>query len=112
MHPAGLDAPPRIDVRLVPAALTGWIVTAAGIVWPVGRALALCGVAVIAASVALMCCARRKGPRLRGICAGLVACGVVGAGFGLAIGLRAEAVDRHPITAAFGTTAPVTVTPN
>lgn len=100
----------RIDVRLVPAALTGWIVTAAGIVWPVGRTLALCGVA-LAAAAALLCCATRRTSGLRGVGAGLVACGVVGAGFGLAIGLRAEAVDRHPITAAFGTTAPVLVTP-
>ena len=26
----------RLDVRLVPAAVTSWVVTAAGIVWPVG----------------------------------------------------------------------------
>ncbi|MGA7051211.1 MAG: hypothetical protein WBZ37_08025, partial [Mycobacterium sp.] len=34
--------PARVDVRLVPAALTSWVVTAAGIVWPVGRVLASC----------------------------------------------------------------------
>ncbi|WP_425436759.1 ComEC/Rec2 family competence protein [Mycobacterium rhizamassiliense] len=110
-HPGlGDAAPAHIDVRLVPAALTGWIVTAAGIVWPVGRALALGSVALVAGA-ALLCWATRTGARLRRIGAGLVACGVVGAGFGLAIGLRAEAVARHPLTAAFGTTAPVTVTP-
>ncbi|MCV7051197.1 competence protein, partial [Mycobacterium heidelbergense] len=49
--------------------------------------------------------------RLPGIGAGLAAVGVVGAGFGLAIALRADAVGRHPITAAFGTVVPVTVTP-
>jgi competence protein ComEC len=106
----GVGDAPHIDVRLVPAALTGWIVTAAGIVWPVGRTLALCGVA-LTATAALLCGAMRKSPRMRGIGAGLVACGVVGAGFGLAIGLRAEAVDRHPIAAAFGTAAPVVVMP-
>ena len=37
---------------------------------------------------------------------------MVGAGFGFAVALRADAVARHPITAAFGTAAPVTVTPS
>jgi competence protein ComEC len=103
----------RVDVRLVPAALTCWVVTAAGIWWPVGRLLALCGVALVAASGALACHARRRGrtARLRAISVGLAAIGVVGAGFGFAIALRAEAAGRHPITAAFGTAAPVTVTP-
>jgi competence protein ComEC len=68
-----------------------------------------------AASGALLCYAARRPdrtPRLRATSAGLVAVGVVGAGFGLAIALRADAVGRHPITAAFGTAAPVTVTPS
>ena len=102
-------------MRLVPAALTGWVVTAAGIWWPVGRAVAACCVVLVAASGALAWRARRrrgaKPRRLRAVSAGLVAVGVVGAGFGFAVALRAEAVGRHPITAAFGTAAPVTVTP-
>src|SRR5262249_60132838 len=49
--------------------------------------------------------------RALAISAGLVAIGVVGAGFGFAIALRTDAVGRHPIAAAFGTAAPVTVTP-
>ncbi|MGD1110037.1 MAG: competence protein, partial [Mycobacterium sp.] len=101
-------------MRLVPAALTGWIVTAVGITWPVGRVLALCCVALVVASAASVCCATWRigaSPRLRGIGAALMAIGVVGAGFGFAIALRAEAVDRHPITAAFGRAAAVTVTP-
>jgi competence protein ComEC len=110
-HPGVPDAAPPLDIRLVPAALTGWIVTAAGIVWPVGRPLALCCVALLAASAAMACHPRCRSPRPRSIAAGLVAIGVVGAGFGLAIALRADAVARHPITAAFGTTTPVTVTP-
>ncbi|HZC51968.1 MAG TPA: hypothetical protein VE441_05675, partial [Mycobacterium sp.] len=44
----------HLDVRLVPAAFTGWTVTAAGIVWPVGRALACCCVVLVAASCALL----------------------------------------------------------
>ncbi len=100
----------QIDVRLVPAALTCWMVTAAGIWWPVGRAVALWCVVLVTASGAL---ARRPGGsmRLRAISSGLVAIGVVGAGFGFTIALRADAVGRHPIAAAFGTAAPVTVTP-
>ena len=104
----------RVDVRLVPAALTCWAVTAAGIWWPVGRSLALCGVALVAVSGALACHAGRRcgrTARLRAISAGLAAIGVAGAGFGFAIALRADAVGRHPITAAFGTAIPVTVTP-
>nr|WP_051465197.1 ComEC/Rec2 family competence protein [Mycobacterium genavense] len=94
----------RLNVRLVPAALTGWIVTACGIVWPVGRALASCSLALVAAAGPVAwCTARRSGrhPRGRAVAAGLVA-----------IALRADAVARHPITAAFGTIAPVTVTPS
>lgn len=114
-HPGhGEPASAHVDVRLVPAALTGWVVTAAGIWWPVGRVVASCCVALVAAGGALACYAGR-GPgrirRLRAVGAGLVAVGVVGAGFGLAIALRADAVGRHPVTAAFGTAAPVTVTP-
>jgi competence protein ComEC len=112
VHHPGLPDPPsaRLDVRLVPAALTGWIVTAAGIVWPIGRVLALCCVALtlVAAAAMWRIGARR---RLRNIGAGLIAIGVVGAGFGFAIALRAEAVDRHPITATFGRAVAVTVTP-
>lgn len=100
----------RVDARLVPAALTCWVVTAAGIWWPVGRALAACGLVVIAGSGVLAW--RAGGPgRVRAVAAGLSAVGVVGAGFGFAVALRAEAVDRHPIAAAFGTAAPVTLTP-
>lgn len=104
-----------VDVRLVPAALTSWTVTAAGTLWPVGRAFAAAGVMLAAASGALLWCVARwpdRAARLRLISAGLVAIGVVGAGFGLAIALRADAVGRHPITAAFGIAVPVTVTPS
>jgi len=105
----------RVDVRLVPAALTCWAVTAGGIWWPIGRTLAWCCVVLIGASGALAWHAlHRPGAvaRLWAISAGLAAIGVVGAGFGFAVALRADAVGRHPITAAFGTIAPVTVIPS
>ena len=115
-HPGRDDsAAAPLDVRLVPAALASWIVTAAGTLWPAGGVVALCCAVLAAVSGALLCCAARRPGRRAGplsISAGLVAIGVVGAGFGLAIALRADAVSRHPITAAFGTAVPVTVTPS
>ncbi len=88
------------------------MVTAAGILWPVGRVCAACGVILAAASAVLLWQAgRRRTPWVRAIGAGLLAVGVVGAGFGLAVALRSDAVGRHPITSVFGTAAPVTVTP-
>jgi competence protein ComEC len=106
----GDRTPARLDARLAPAALTGWAVTAAGTVWPVGNVVGWLCVAVTTAGVVSWRCAARA-PRIRPIGAGLVAIGVVGAGFGFAIALRANAVALHPITAAFGTSGPVTVTP-
>ncbi|WP_082930113.1 ComEC/Rec2 family competence protein [Mycobacterium sp. 1164966.3] len=85
--------------------------TAAGVVWPVGPVLAWCCLLLAIASVLAWWRAVR-GARIAAIGAGLAAVGVVGAGFGLAISLRADAVARHPITAAFGAAMPVTVTPS
>lgn len=99
-------------MRLVPAALACWVVTAGGIWWPIGRTLAWCCVALVAASGALAWhAARRPGRAPRAISAGLVAIGVVGAGYGFAVAWRTEAVARHPITADFGHSVAVTVTP-
>ncbi|MFV0495982.1 ComEC/Rec2 family competence protein [Mycobacterium sp.] len=98
------------------------MVTAAGIVWSAGDALAGCGAAVAAvAGFSWWRVRHRSGARVAGVAAvagvagvsaGLVAVGVVGAGYGLATALRAEAAARHPITTAFGTAAPVTVIPS
>jgi competence protein ComEC len=110
-QPGGGDSTTaRLDARLVPAALTSWVVTAAGIVWPIGNVL---GSVCVSASVcgALLWRAESRSPRMRAVGIGLVAAGVVGAGFGFAIALRANAVTHHPITAAFGTAAEVAVTP-
>lgn len=103
-------------MRLVPAALTGWIVTAAGTAWPIGGLLAG-SCALIAIGAAVRCRRAWSRPRpvpvsVGAVAIGLVAIGVVGAGYGLAIALRADAVAHHPITVAFGTAAPVTVVPS
>src|SRR6202035_3577277 len=58
----GEPAAARVDVRLVPAALTGWAVTAAGIWWPVGRAVASCCVVLLGAAALACYGARRPGP--------------------------------------------------
>lgn len=107
----GGSADADVDVRLVAPALAGWMVTAAGIWWPIGRALAVCCIVLVALGALARCAARGSGRRWLPAVGVGVAVGVVGAGFGLAIGLRADAVGRHPITAAFGTAAPVTVSP-
>ncbi|MBZ4586391.1 ComEC/Rec2 family competence protein [Mycobacterium avium subsp. hominissuis] len=101
-------------MRLVPSALTCWAVTAGGIWWPIGRELAWCCVGLLAIAGALRWRAARRPrrPRLSSVSAGLAAIGVVGAGFGFAVALRADAVDHHPIAADFGASAPVTVTPS
>jgi competence protein ComEC len=110
-QPAGADpATARLDARLVPAALTSWVVTAAGIVWPIGNIVALLCV-VGSASGVLLCRAGAPGSRMRTIGIGVAAAGIVGAGFGFAIALRANAVAHHPIVAAIGSTAEVAVTP-
>jgi competence protein ComEC len=100
----------RLDARLVPAALTSWIVTAVGILWPIGVVVGSTCLAA-GASGALLWRFGPQRPRIRAIGVGLAAAGVVGAGFGFAIALRANAVAHHPITAAFGTTVEVAVTP-
>ncbi|OBI26759.1 ComEC/Rec2 family competence protein [Mycolicibacter sinensis] len=110
---AAAAAPARPDVRLVPAALIGWLVTAAGIQWQIGGTLAVLCAGLGALSGALGCYGarmRRPGWRLAG--AALAAASTVGAGFGWAVALRTDAVSAHPITAAFGRTAAVTVTPS
>lgn len=101
----------RLDVRLVPAALTAWGVTAAGIVWGLGPLLALCGAGIGVCWLLAGYLLRNRLPLLRATAAGVLGATVVGAGFGLAAGLRSEAVRQHPLAARVGSTAPVTVTP-
>lgn len=96
-----------VDLRLVPAALAAWAVTAAGIVWGVGPLLA----ALCAAAGGSCWLAGRRSARLRAATAGVVGVAAVGAGFGLAVGLRGDAVAQHPLTRLFGSTVAVSVRP-
>jgi competence protein ComEC len=112
VHPPPVADPAtaRLDARLVPAAVTSWVVTATGILWPIGSVIAsLCAAASVCGT--LLWRAGSCRPRMRALGIGLAAAGLVGAGFGFAIALRTNAVAHHPVTAAFGTAAEVAVTP-
>lgn len=116
-----------LDLRLVPAALTAWSVTAAGMQWRIGSVLVLgCGfVAVVAAGVAVIARRCDSDPAdsdpadddphpvdvRRSVCTVLIAAGVVGAGFALAISLRADQVRDHPLAQRIGDSVAVLVVP-
>lgn len=108
---ADADAAP-LDLRLVPAALTCWAVTAAGILWPVGGAAAA-GVGSVAATavVGWWGSARGSAGDRKGLGASVLAVGLVAAAFAIAIGLRVDEVRHHPVTERYGTTTAVVVTP-
>ena len=103
----------RLDLRLVPAALTGWAVTAAGIIWPVGGSVLAVAVAIAATAVVGRwgsgC--RESRADVAAVASGVVAVAVVGAGFAVAIGLRVGELRHHPIVERYGTVATVVVTP-
>ncbi len=100
----------RYDLRLVPAALTAWAVTAGGIVYGVAGAVvaALAGVAV-AATVSWWASGRIGAGQRVG--AGVLAVAVLGCASAVAVGLRVHELGRHPITDRYGATATVTVKP-
>lgn len=99
-----------LDLRLVPTALTGWAVTAAGILWHITGLIVALTVAV-AASLAVGWCSRARDEGRATIGAGALAVAVVGAAFAISVGLRVDAVAHHPITERYGTVASVVVTP-
>lgn len=93
-----------VDLRLVPAALTCWLVTACGLFW--GQSAA--GIAVLGAGLgatAARRCARTTSwtPVLTVVAVGLA--------FAIAVVLRVHAMQTHPLAASFGSVVPVTVTP-
>lgn len=95
----------------MPAAVTAWTVTAAGIVWSVGALLAF-GCAIGAAGwAALVWWRGAVNPALRAAAVAVIGTATVGAGFGVAVALRDVAVREHAIAHRFGTAAAMTVTP-
>ncbi|HTI74312.1 MAG TPA: ComEC/Rec2 family competence protein [Mycobacterium sp.] len=102
----------RLDLRLVPAALTSWAVTAAGILWHVrGSVVALAMAIAATAAVGRWGSGHRESSERGAIATGVVAVAVVGAGFAVAIGLRVGELRHHPIVERYGTVAAVVVTP-
>jgi competence protein ComEC len=104
----------RLDLRLVPAALTSWGVTAAGILWHVGGSIAAVAAAIVITAVAGWWSSARRdcGADTRALRAGVVAVVLVGAGFAVAVGLRVEELRHHPTANRYGTFATVVVTPS
>ncbi|MGZ5364599.1 MAG: ComEC/Rec2 family competence protein [Mycobacterium sp.] len=101
-----------LDLRLVPAAITAWSVTAAGILWQVTGLTVTLAVAV-ATTVAVGWWFRARGDDAdkRAIGGGVLAVAVVGAAFAISVGLRVDALRQQPITDRYGTIATVVVTP-
>ncbi|MDT5402496.1 MAG: competence protein ComEC [Mycobacterium sp.] len=105
-HPTGLD------LRLVPAALTSWAVTAAGIVWPPWSSIWVVLAAAVVAAAATWWASRRNPALQQARWPGVVAVVTVGVAFAISIGLRMHDIAQHPIVARYGTTASVVVNPN
>ncbi len=108
-EPPGATA---LDLRLAPAAITSWAVTAAGILWAQAGSLATIVVAVAATATAGWWGSRggRPGHR-RALAAGVAAVFLVGAGFAVAVVLRANEVRHHPILGHLNEVTSVVVTP-
>lgn len=102
-----------LDLRLVPAALIGWLTTAAGIRWgPSAAAVAATGTVAVVGVIAYLGLRRRgRGESLPSTAATVGAAAVVAAGFAVAIGLRVHDLNQHPVTGRYGTTAVVVATP-
>ncbi len=103
----------RLDLRLVPAALTSWAVTAAGILWQVSGSVGAVAVAIgVTGAAGRWGSARREsGGEVTALTTAVVAVAVVGAGFAVAVGLRVAELRHHPIVESYGTVAAVVVTP-
>lgn len=106
---AGPGDAARIDLRLVPAALTAWTVTAAGIL---AGTVPSAGAALVATAVtaAIGWWGRRGDGERSPFWPGVVAVAVVGVAFGASVGLRVHDLERHPATARYGGTSSVVVT--
>lgn len=109
--PTGLDPmPQRLDLRLVPAALTAWAVTGVGIACGAGFWLAVFSTAVGLGWWAAGCLGGQRWPGLRSATAAVLGPAVVGAGFGVAVGLRTDTVEEHVLAQRVGATVAVSVT--
>ena len=103
----------HLDLRLVPAALTSWAVTAAGILWSISGVVVVLSIAIAAAAAAAWWANRPSRSRgsLRMTAAGAAAIALVGVGFAVAVQLRVEQLRHHPLVDRYGTVKVVVVTP-
>lgn len=101
----------RLDLRLVPAALTSWAATAAGILWQTVGLFVVTATAVVLTAAAGWWGRRESDADGRRIGAGVLAVAVVGAAFAVAVALRVDGLQHHPVTERYGTIATVVVTP-
>lgn len=99
-----------VDLRLVPAAMTAWLVTAAGILWPPAWSVLVAALLTAATALAVHRI-RPAGATTTGVGAAAAAVAVAGVTFALAVGIRAHDVAHHPLTGQTGRTVVVTVTP-
>jgi competence protein ComEC len=101
----------RVDLRLVPAALTCWAVTAVAIVWRAGViAAVVCAAVGVSAAAVRWRVRRRDKPMTPVVSAVLLGAAVAGAGFGCAAAVRVNAAEHHPLAAMRGQSTVVTVT--
>jgi competence protein ComEC len=107
------DEAAPLDLRLVPAASTGWAVTAAGIQWGAVPAVLVLigGLAATAVAAVWGSGEPTVAAAMRSAAAALAAVAAVGAAFAVTVALRVDHVRQHPIAALYGSTALVTVTP-
>ena len=92
----------HLDLRLVPAALTSWAVTAAGILWSVGGVVVVLSAAVAVARCGVVVAGARASADARVTAAGVVAVAWSGLGFAVAVQLRVDDV-RGTIRSRTGT---------
>lgn len=102
----------HLDLRLVPAALTSWAVTAAGILWSIGGVVVMLSLAVAGASASAGWRSRTRPDGARAVAAGVIAIALTGLGFAVAVQLRVEHVRHHPLVDRYGTVSTVIVTPS
>jgi competence protein ComEC len=95
------------DLRLVPAALTSWGVTAAGIVWG-GAATPWVATAAVALMFFVTRWWRGREPDAA-IWPGVLAVAFVGIAFSISVTLRVQDVSAHPVSGHRGTTVAVVV---
>ena len=84
--------------------------TAAGILWGPPATIGVVVVAVAAVAYAMRRY-RRDQPTVAAVWPAVLAVGIVGGAFSIAVALRVHDVEHHPLASRFGTTAEVAVSP-